>query len=198
MADKPKDLDRVTSYGTRAPSPIDSFVSSLKKHGGLATGNRFRVQFTTSELGYQFKLTQEESMLISNVNIPLPTYNFFMYRNASPTIRFPHEIFFEPLTMEFYCFEDNGQPFGKFAEWNRQLFADGSVRMRDYNWYAEGKNCIVTEFNRFNDAVAKFTFYNLYPTSINKTLSYEHRSSPEKISVSFAYEYSTYEHEETT
>lgn len=167
---------------------LPSFKANIGGRG-ISTGNRYRVEIHGVQNIIPGGFTQEEMALCTNVNIAAPTFNMFNYKNLSPTLRIPHDVLFETLGLEFMNFDD-GQPYSKFAKWQRAMYGDG-MRMQDFNFYAQGKNVLVYEMNRRNQNVELFTYYNCYPMMLTKSLSGENRSTAEKFSVTFTYEESS-------
>ena len=167
---------------------LQRFSSSIGQHG-ISMGNRYRVQITgTQNIKGVGTFSEEEMALITNVNLPSIAFNTFSLReHMRPMIRIPHDILFETLSMEFMNF-DNGQPYSKLFNWQRAMYGDG-MRMEDFNYYAQNKNITIEEFNRKNQKVKTFRYSNCYPMVVSKSFSSENRSTPEKISASFSYEF---------
>lgn len=161
---------------------IDNFVAQVGSIG-LSSGNRYEVQVPT--------LSQTENMLCSSVQIPSPTFNMFTWKNLSPNMRFPHDVLFEPLSMEFLQL-DNGQPFRKLNDWNRQVFEEGTMRLNDFNSYAQGRNITVKQLSKQGSVIEHAVFHNCYPMIVGPVqLSYDNKSAPKTFPVTFFYEYSS-------
>ena len=85
------------------------------------------------------------------------------------------------------------QPYNKFLYWNASIQSDTSGVMKDMMSFSEGNSCILTERSRVqNNPIAVYSFYNIYPVSITKLLSFENRSTPQKFSIEFNYEFYTF------